>query len=107
MKIPDDYANQWCECVQNAKNDHAKILECDSVLNITFRKAMIAQREEIIKKQLPMETYALYLNDYTQGLHTMKSACKDSLINAGLLDPGHFEGKEAIQPMQMMQMKRK
>jgi len=107
MKIPDDYAKQWCECVENAKNDHAVIMECDSVLNYTFRMAMIAQRDVIVKNQLPMETYALYLNDYTQGLHKMKSACMDSLISAGLLDRGHFDGQNAIQSMPVMHMEKK
>lgn len=107
MKIPDDYAKQWCECVGNAKNDHTVIMECDSVLNYTFRMAMIAQREVIVKNQLPMETYALYLNDYTQGLHKMKSACMDSLIKSGVLDRGHFDGQNALPTLPAMQMERK
>jgi len=107
MKIPDDYAKQWCECVGNAKNDHTVIMECDSVLNYTFRMAMIAQREVIVKNQLPMETYALYLNDYTQGLHKMKSACMDSLIKSGVLDRVHFDGQNALPTLPVMQMERK
>jgi hypothetical protein len=69
--------------------------------------AMIAQREVIVKNQLPMETYALYLNDYTQGLHKMKSACMDSLIKSGVLDRGHFDGQNALPTLPAMQMERK
>jgi hypothetical protein len=106
MKIPDDYANQWCECVENAKNDHSKIMECDSVLSNSFRLAMIEVREGIVKNNQPMETFALHLNDYTQDLYRMKNACKDSMIKAGIVDSMHFEASGSPKQMPMMQMQK-
>lgn len=106
MKIPDDYAKQWCECVENAKNDHEKIVQCDSVLNNSFRLAMIDVREDIVKNKLPMETFALHLNDHTTELYRLKNACKDSMIKAGLVDSMHFEASGAAQQVPMMKMQR-
>jgi hypothetical protein len=106
MKIPDDYAKQWCECVENAKNDHEKIVMCDSVLSNSFRLAMIDVREEIVKNKQPMETFALHLNDHTRELYRLKNACKDSMIKAGLVDSTHFEASGASQQMPMMEMKK-
>ena len=106
MKIPDDYAKQWCECVENAKNDHDKIVLCDSVLSNSFRLAMIDVREDIVKNKLPMETFALHLNDHTRDLYRMKNACKDSMIKAGLVDSMHFEASGAAQQVPMMKMQK-
>ena len=104
MKIPDDYAKQWCECVENAKNDHAVIIRCDSVLDNSFRLAMIDVRKQIVENNQPMETFALHLNDHTRELYRLKNACKDTLIKKGIVDSTHFEGKNTIQNMQMMKM---
>ena len=106
MKIPDDYAKQWCECVENAKNDHEKIVKCDSVLSTSFRLAMIDVREGIVKNKLPMETFAMHLNDHTRELYRLKNACKDSMIKAGLVDSMHFEASGSAQEMPMMEMKK-
>lgn len=106
MKIPDDYAKQWCECVENAKNNHEKIVQCDSVLSNSFRLAMIDVREEIVKNKQPMETFALHLNDHTRELYRLKNACKDSMIKAGLVDSTHFEASGAAQQVPMMQMQK-
>jgi len=106
MKIPDDFAKQWCECVENAKNNHEKIVECDSVLNTSFRLAMIDVREEIVKNKQPMETFALHLNDHTRELYRLKNACRDSMVKAGLVDSMHFELSGSAQQVPMMQMQK-
>jgi len=106
MKIPDDYAKQWCECIENAKNDHEKIVLCDSVLSNSFRLAMIDVREEIVKNKQPMETFALHLNDHTRELYRLKNACKDSMVKAGILDSMHFEISGSAQQVPMMQMQK-
>ncbi len=106
MKIPDDYAKQWCECIENAKNDHEKIVLCDSVLSNSFRLAMIDVREEIVKNKQPMETFALHLNDHTRELYRLKNACKDSMVKAGIVDSMHFEISGSAQQVPMMQMQK-
>jgi len=106
MKIPDDYAKQWCECIENAKNDHEKIVLCDSVLSNSFRLAMIDVREEIVKNKQPMETFALHLNDHTRELYRQKNACKDSMVKAGIVDSMHFEISGSAQQVPMMQMQK-
>ena len=106
MKIPDDYAKQWCECIENAKNDHEKIVLCDSVLSNSFRLAMIDVREEIVKNKQPMETFALHLNDHTRELYRLKNACKDLMVKAGIVDSMHFEISGSAQQVPMMQMQK-